>query len=99
MKINSCILLIRVIFKASAINFKEWVTVNADCGTKNYDITYNVSNFQQKWALSTYAKLAETVIKGPHKKLQFGKSHCFVQSYLCIEVAKAYSKSDKKQYG
>ena len=95
MKINSCILLIFFIFKVSAINFKEWVTVNTDHGTKNYDITHNALSFQQKCALSTYAKSAETIIKVPHKKLSFGKSHCFVQSYPCIEVAKAYSKSDK----
>ena len=60
-----CILLTFIIFKASAINFKEWVTVNTDYRTKNYDITYNASNFEQEWALSTYAKLAEAVIKAP----------------------------------
>ena len=95
MKINSCILLIFFIFNVSAINFKKWVKVSTDYGTKNYNITYNATNFQQKWTLSTYAKLAETVIKVPHKKLSFGKSPCFVQSYPCIEAAKAYSKSDK----
>ena len=73
MKINSCILLISVIFKASAINFKEWVTVNADCGTKSYDITYNVSNFQQNWALSTYAKLAEQSSKFPTRNYSLVK--------------------------
>ena len=60
-----CILLTFFIFKASAINFKEWVTVNTDYRTKNYDITYNASNFEHEWALSTYAKLAEAVIKAP----------------------------------
>ena len=64
-----CILLIFFIFKASAINFKEWVTVNTDYKTKNYDITYYASNFQQEWALSAYAKLAEPVIKAPTQEI------------------------------
>lgn len=40
---------------------------------KRYDIEYSITNLQEKWALTTYSKIAEDIIKLARDAFPYGK--------------------------